>query len=447
MGRIFLDNFKGEREVRIYELAVTLFAITVFAFSCYVYHLKEDVYQGLINIISSPAALITDFLVIGGIGAGFLNAILIFFFNLFLIRMLKIKINGLILALLFTTFGFCFFGKNILNILPIYVGGILYSKYEDISFKDAFVPITFATALAPFISEIAFRTNTYEFSYLNAVTLGIIIGFIVTPLAKKMKGFHEGYNLYNLGFTAGVLGAVFNSILKTYGFEVASRRILSTQFDPALKIICSSIFLLLIINGFFINDCSFKDFKKLCKDNGLESDFVEKYGFGLTFINMGIMGFVAILFPTILGETLNGPMLAGVFTIVGFSAHGKTCFNTIPILLGILFAGYTNVNDDYFTIVLSGLFATSLAPITGVFGIFWGFVAGWLHMAVVSSIGVLHGGMNLYNNGFAAGIVAGFMLPIVRTVNAQAAKREMKFLKKRKEIISIIEKHKLKGSE
>ena len=55
--------------------------------------------------------------------------------------------------------------------------------------------------------------------------------------------------------------------------------------------------------------------------------------------------------------------------------------------------------------------------------------------------------MNLYNNGFAAGIVAGFMLPIVRTVNAQAAKREMKFLKKRKEIISIIEKHKLKGSE
>ena len=75
--------------------------------------------------------------------------------------------------------------------------------------------------------------------------------------------------------------------------------------------------------------------------------------------------------------------------------------------MGVLFAGYTNVSDDYFTIVLSGLFASSLAPITGVFGTFWGFVAGWLHMAVVSSIGVLHGGMNLYNNGFAAGIVAG----------------------------------------
>lgn len=439
-----MDNFKGEREVRIYELAITLFAITVFAFGCYVFHLKENVFEGLIRIISSPAALITDFLVIGGIGAGFLNSMLIFFFNLFLIRILNIKINGLILASMFTTFGFSFFGKNILNILPIYIGGILYSKYEGIMFRDVFVPVSFASALAPFISEIAFRTNTFEFSYLNAVSLGIIIGFIITPLAAKMKSFHEGYNLYNLGFTAGILGAVFNSILKTYGFEVASRRLLSTEFDLALKIICSSIFILLIINGFFINNCSFKGYKKLCADNGLEADFVEKYGFGLTFINMGIMGFIAIAFPLILRQTLNGPMLAGVFTVVGFSAHGKTYLNTIPILLGVLFAGVTSGSYDYFTLALSGLFGTSLAPITGVFGIFWGFVAGWLHLAVVNSIGVLHGGMNLYNNGFSAGIVAGFMLPIVRTLNSQAAKREMQFLKKRKEIMKIIEKRKVK---
>ena len=140
-------------------------------------------------------------------------------------------------------------------------------------------------------------------------------------------------------------------------------------------------------------------------------------------------------------------MLAGVFTVVGFSAHGKTCFNTIPILLGVVFAGVTSSGFDYFTLALSGLFGTSLAPITGIFGVFWGFVAGWLHLAVVNSIGVLHGGMNLYNNGFSAGIVAGFMLPIVRTLNSQAAKREMKFLKKRKEIMSIIEKRKIRDED
>lgn len=442
-----MDNFKGEREVRIYELAVTLTAITIFAFGCYVYHLKENVVIGFINIITSPAGLITDFLMVGGIGASFLNAFLIFIFKLFIIKILKIKVNGLTIASMFTTFGFSFFGKNILNILPILIGGILYSKYEDIPFKDVFIPVSFATALAPFISEIAFRTNTFEFSYLNAITLGVIIGFIVTPLAKKMKSFHEGYNLYNLGFTAGILGAVFNSVLKHYGFEIASRRILSTEFDSSLKIICSCIFILLIINGFFINNCSFKGYKKLCSENGLETDFVEKYGFGLTFINMGVMGFISIAFPLFLGQTLNGPMLAGIFTVVGFSAHGKTYLNTIPILLGVVFAGVTGGHTDYFFLALSGLFGTSLAPIAGVFGIFWGFVAGCLHLTVVTSIGVLHGGMNLYNNGFSAGIVAGFMLPIVRTLNSQATKRELQFLKKKKEIKNYIESRKVKTKE
>ena len=38
---------------------------------------------------------------------------------------------------------------------------------------------------------------------------------------------------------------------------------------------------------------------------------------------MGVMEIVAIIFPTVIGETLNGPMLAGVFTIVGFSATEK----------------------------------------------------------------------------------------------------------------------------
>ena len=58
-------------------------------------------------------------------------------------------------------------------------------------FKEIFITISFASALAPFVSEVAFRVDTTETSYLNAIVLGIIIGFIVTPLASKMAGFHE----------------------------------------------------------------------------------------------------------------------------------------------------------------------------------------------------------------------------------------------------------------
>lgn len=443
-----MDNLSEKRRLHAYELAIIL--IFLFLSSLFIYDFikyDENVVTGLIQIITSQTSLITDFFMIGGVGGGFFNSFLILFFNFFIIKFLRIKITGIVLAALFTVFGFSFFGKNILNIMPIYIGGIIYSKYEGIPFRDIFVRISFGTALAPFISEIAFHTNNVDFSYINAISFGIFIGFIITPLAQKMKSFHEGYNLYNMGFTAGMLGAVLNSILKSYGFIVATRRLLSVEFNLLLEISCSIMFLILIIVGFYVNNSSFEGFNELSRDNGLNSDFVDKYGYGLTFINMGVMGFLGMAYPIFLGEPLNGPILAGIFTIVGFAAHGKTIFNTIPILIGISLVGFTGVNLDGFTIALSGLFATSLAPIAGVFGTFWGIVAGALHLSVVTSTGALHGGMNLYNNGFSAGIVAGFMLPILRTLNERAAKKELELFKKRQTIIKLIQSKKIKPDE
>lgn len=69
---------------------------------------------------------------------------------------------------------------------------------------------------------------------------------------------------------------------------------------------------------------------------------------------MGIMGFVVTGFVVLIGETLNGPLLAGILTVVGFSAHGKHFKNTIPILLGVYIAGLGNSTNG-FTIALSAL--------------------------------------------------------------------------------------------
>ena len=262
-----------------------------------------------------------------------------------------------------------------------------------------------------------------------------MIGFIVVPLAKSLYDFHEGYDLYNLGFTAGILGSVIIGVLKMYHFEIIPQYVVSTEYDEPLKIICSLTFLSLIIIGFFINNSSFSGFFNLLKDDGYKSDFTKKYGYGLTFINMGLMGLTGMLYVIFTKQTFNGPILAGLFTVVGFSAYGKTWFNTIPILVGVTLASLGSKGTD-FTIALSGLFGTSLAPISGTFGPVAGIIAGWLHLAVVQNVGLVHGGLNLYNNGFSAGIVAGFLLPIfnmitdnknLRKINTQ--KRHMKFLK------------------
>lgn len=441
-----MDNFNKSRLKKIEFISILLISSIIIGFSCYVFHERENVLTGILKIITSQAILITDFLVIGGIGAAFLNAFLIFLFNFTLSRLLKVEITGLVVASFFTVFGFSFFGKNILNILPFYLGGILYSVFEHIDFKEIFVSVSFTSALAPFVSEVAFRVDTTDTSYINAIALGIIIGFISTPLAKKMASFHEGFNLYNLGFTGGILGAVITSILKLYNFPITPQRIISTEFDLALKIICASIFSTLIIIGFFINESSFKGYEEILKDSGLKSDFIKKYGFGLTFINMGIMGFVATGFVILIGETLNGPLLAGILTVVGFSAYGKHFKNTIPILVGVYLAGWGSSTNG-FTIALSALFGTSLAPVAGVYGFVWGIIAGWLHLAVVQSIGTVHGGLNLYNNGFSAGIVASFLLPIMDMIKDHKDKERIKYLKRKKELYDAITEQRRKMEE
>ena len=441
-----MDNFNAKRMKKIKFVSTILISFIILCFIGYVIHERENVFTGLLKIITSQAVLITDFLEIGGIGATFLNAFLIFGFNFTLMKIMKIEITGLAIASFFTVFGFSFFGKNILNIIPFYLGGILYSLYERVEFKEIFITISFASALAPFVSEVAFRVDTTETSYLNAIVLGIIIGFIVTPLASKMAGFHEGFNLYNLGFTGGILGAVITSILKLYKFQITPQRIISYEFDLALKLICTGTFLTLIIVGFFINGSSFNGYKKLLCDSGLKADYIKKYGYGLTFINMGIMGFVAMGFVIFLKQTLNGPLLAGILTIVGFSAYGKHFINRIPVLIGVYLAKFGSYNDS-FTVALSGLFGTSLAPVAGVYGTFWGIVAGWLHLAVVQSIGTVHGGLNLYNNGFSAGIVAGFLLPIMNTIKEHRDKERIKYLKRKKQLYDAITKERKRLDE
>ena len=435
-----MDNIK-QRIRQIEILALTLFMVILVCFLTYIINESENIFLGLFKIITSPAILVTDFIKVGGIGAAFLNALLIFSFNYFLVRLFKVKITGIVIAMFFTVFGFSFFGKNILNILPFYLGGILYSVYTSTDFSEHIIPIAFSSALAPFISSVAFYGEiSFETSYINAILIGVLIGFIVVPLAKSLYDFHEGYDLYNLGFTAGILGSVIIAVLKLYHFEIKPQFLVSVEYDIALKIICSSVFISLIIIGFYINNNSFSGYFKLMRDDGYKSDFTRKYGYGLTYINMGMMGLISVIFVTLTGQDFNGPVLAGVFTVVGFSANGKTIFNTIPIFVGIFLASLGSKGST-FTVAISGLFGTSLAPISGVFGPIAGIIAGWLHLAVVQNVGLVHGGLNLYNNGFSAGIVAGFLLPIFNMITDNNNQRKMNIQKKHMNFLKAVQKN------
>ena len=71
------------------------------------------------------------------------------------------------------------------------------------------------------------------------------------------------------------------------------------------------------------------------------------------------------------------------------------------------------------SILLAALFGTTLAPIAGRFGWHWGVVAGFIHSSAAQTVGPLHAGLNLYNNGFAAGIVASVLVPVIIAIRSR----------------------------
>jgi hypothetical protein len=252
---------------------------------------------------------------------------------------------------------------------------------------------------------------------LGALT-GLIVGFILPPVASHVLVAHEGFSLYNLGFTAGIVGTILMSILRSYSFETESNLLWSTQYTKILSLFLFIYFLSMILVGYLLTKregLSLKKLKGLWKRSGrIVTDFVIIDGFSLTLINMGLMGLLYMSLLLIIDAPLNGPTVGGIFTIVGFSAFGKHPFNTGPVVLGVLLGALTNVwtiQEPAFVLAL--LFSTTLAPIAGFFGGFSGVIAGFLHLSVVMNVSYLHGGLNLYNNGLSGGLVATFLYPLL----------------------------------
>ncbi len=392
------------------------FPIVFLVFGLIMAFIEEDFIHNYMNILESPAILITDFFKIAGIGASFVNSAIIGFLNLYLIKKYELKINGLVIAAFMTILGFSFFGNNILNIIPIYIGGYLFAKNQGKKVKDIIVLTMFATSLSPIISQLIFSHSiAFPLNVILGVSTGVLIGFVIVPLASQTLKFHDGYSLYNIGFTAGMLGTLIASFLKGFDINIIPVSIIYEEYDLHIKLLILSLFLYLLLLGLYINGNSLREYKNLFVYSGRSvTDFTFLIGYGQTFFNMGLLGIIFTILVILLGGVINGPCLAGIFTVVGFGAFGKHLKNCYPPTLGVILMALVLQLDLSSTgIILVILFSTTIAPISGKFGPFIGIVSGVLHLVLSMNIGFIHGGINLYNNGFAGGITAGILVPII----------------------------------
>lgn len=384
----------------------------------------DTLLAGFWTIQVSETGLITDPVVVGGVGSALLNAALVLLLSTLLVRKMKLPFTGAAMACLFLMGGFALLGKNLFNIAPIIAGGWLYALYRRESFAKYVYLTLYGTCLSPMVSFLMVRVQP-GFRWLATTLCGLLIGFLLPCIARYTTRIHQGYNLYNVGFAAGILGLGLASILKGFGIEFADGGGWSTEGHDLLCVLVSLVLLSLLAAGAVLGCRSWADYKPILRHSGRSvADFILLDGPGPTLVNMALVGFIGfgyLLWQYPQGVRLNGPLVCCILAMTGFGAFGKHPRNVVPVMAGGILAALLLVAVPITSpgVLLATLLCTCLAPIAGQFGWGWGMAAGFIHMTIVQNTAILHGGMNLYNNGFAAGLVCILLVPIIKSVTPE----------------------------
>jgi len=376
-----------------------------------------NVLRGLVRIVLTEDALITDYILVGGVGAALANSALVTALSLVLLYRSGEPLNGFTFVVVGLMSGFALFGKNPVNIWPILLGTWLYSKGRREPFGKYVSTGLLATALAPVVSYIALDNGWG--TPITGVMAGVLIGFILPPLAGYTYRIQNGMNLYNLGFACGLVAFILVPVISSMGATPETQYHWASGYNVTFAVILALGCGAMILGGLF--GCgkpawaSWAGYRLLLRTSGrAPSDYLRMFGRGPVFINIGVNGLISTGLLLVVGGDLNGPTLGGILTIMGFSAFGKHARNILPVMGGVLLGSAVMHFDlNAGPVQLALLFCTTLAPISGYFGWPYGVLAGFLHSCVVLYTGSPVAGMNLYNNGFSGGLVAIVLYPTI----------------------------------
>lgn len=393
--------------------ASALFALVLIAFGFW-QSTPEEIFSGLYTIVTNEDVLITDYIALAGMGAAFVNAGLVTLISVLILKLVHDPVNGATLVTIGLMSGFSLFGKNVLNIWPILVGTAAYAVLKEERFAHHVNLALRATALSPVVSFMGLRYSPWL-----GVAAGVLIGFLMPPVAEHAHRVQNGMNLYSLGFSCGLLAMMLVPAFKAFGLTPESAHYWSTGNNALLGTALAVLCLVFIAAGLTRGPKSvLAKYWALLRTSGrVPSDYVRTFTPGPVLVNMGVNGLIATLYIVLTGGDLNGATIGAIFTIIGFSGYGKHAFNIVPVMAGVLLGSLTNhVDPNSSSQQLAGLFGTTLAPFAGVFGWPFGVLAGLIHSSVVLQAGLPLEGMNLYNNGFSGGLVAIVLYPILSSL-------------------------------
>ena len=390
---------------------------------------RADMLNGLVRLCAAPAQLTKDWFLpgMGGVSASMLNAAIVSAMLCALTFLPGAEVNGTTVLGFFLTVGFCSWGMSPVNVLPMLLGTFVYARIKKLPLGQCVNAAMFATGLSPLVTQALFyypvAGSAPRFSLLGlvlALAIGVVVGCAMPALCIHSKAFHKGFDLYNAGPAAGFLCFLIYVLLyKVIGVDAPPiEAVLGEGQQAFANLFCAAVFILCVACGVLLNG-GFSGYGRLLRDPGLGSDFTKKYGAGLCLVNLGVYGLFILLYYNLIGATFTGVTMGVVFCMVCCGCNGATPLNVLPVMIGygimgLLYrAGVTAFAINAQAIVVGLCYASGLAPISGVYGPVAGIAAAMLHYCLVTSVPPIHGGYNLYNGGFTAGIVCFLLVPVL----------------------------------
>lgn len=166
----------------------------------------------------------------------------------------------------------------------------------------------------------------------------------------------------------------------------------------------------------------------ILSEDSLITDYILIAGPGAALVNAALVTSISICILYLAEDRLNGMTLVVIGLMSGFSLFGKNFINIWPILIGTWL--YTRYRKEPFGAFANiGLMATALAPVISYIGLdngwgnpFWGTLVGITIGFIVPPLSTytyrIQNGMNLYNTGFACGLVAFICVPLMSSLGA-----------------------------
>lgn len=166
--------------------------------------------KGMKHLLKHPGRAVADFVMMDGEGLTLINMGLIGGLSLSYILLIKGDLSGPVIGTVLTAYGFAAFGVHLKNFPPVLLGVYLSTYFSNYSPETPGIQLAaiFSAGLAPVAGQFGFLA-------------GVLAGMMHASVAMCTSALYGGLNLYNNGFSTGLVAIVMVPMLESFmkGFQ------------------------------------------------------------------------------------------------------------------------------------------------------------------------------------------------------------------------------------